>query len=90
MKEESRIVELLSEMLFKFDVLTEHVDVGFNNLGQRVGGLEQQMSKVEQQMGKVESEIVKLNLLTSEHSRSLMKLADNHERITRLEKAVFK
>ena len=72
MDNESKIVELLSEMLHKFDVLTERVD----NLTVTVG--------------KVESEIIKLNLITSENSRALMKLGDNNDRIARLEKAVFK
>ena len=65
MKNESKIIELLSEMLHKFDVLTEKV-------------------------AKVESEIVKLNVISAENSRALLKMADYSERIIRLERAVFK
>jgi hypothetical protein len=83
MKNEDKIVELLSEMLHKFDVLTERVD----NLTGRVDNLNVTIDK---RLGKVEEEIVKLNLISAENSRSLMKLADNEDRITRLEKAVFK
>ncbi len=38
----------------------------------------------------VERGIVKLNLISAENSRSLIKLADTYDRIARLEKAVFK
>jgi hypothetical protein len=72
MKNEQKIVELLSEMLQKFDILNEEVK-GMNK-----------------RMGKVEREIVKLNVIGSENSRALIKLADNNDRIVRLEKAVFK
>lgn len=83
MENESRIIELLSEMLHKFDVLTETVV----NLTGRVDNL---TATVELRLGKVESEIVKLNLISSENSRALLKMGDNNDRINRLEKAVFK
>lgn len=100
----SKIVELLSEMLHKFDVLTEtvikltgrvdnltgHVD----NLAGRVDNLTSRVDNltdtVDLRLSKVESEIVKLNLISSENSRALMKLGDNNDRIVRLEKEVFK
>ena len=83
MKNEQRIVELLAEMLQKFDLLNERVDKLTLTVDSR-------LSKVEKGLGKVESEIVKLNLISSENSRGLLKLADNNDRISRLEKAVFK
>lgn len=83
MENESRIVELLSEMLHKFDVLTERVD----NLTSRVDNLN---VTVVQRLEKVEGEIVKLNLISSDNARALLKLGDNNDRIARLEKAVFK
>ena len=76
MKNESKIVELLSEMLRKFDVLTETVvklTVRVDNLTDRVDNL---TATVELRLGKVESEIVKLNLISSENSRALLKLGD--------------
>ena len=79
MKNEDKIVELLSEMLHKFDVLTDEVKV--SNI---------RLSKVEDEIVKMKGEIVKLNLISSENSLALMKLADNNDRIVRLEKAVFK
>lgn len=87
---EDKIMELLAEMLHKFDILTGRVDnlaVRVDNLTGRVDNLN---GTVDQRLGKVENEIVKLNLLTAENSRALMKLADNSDRISRLEKAVFK
>ena len=83
MKNGDKIVELLSEMLHKFDVLTDRVD----NLTGRVDNLN---TTVDTRLGKVESEIVKLNLISAENSRAILKLADNNDRINRLEKAVFK
>ena len=68
MKNESKIVELLSEMLHKFDVLTATVVnlIGrVDNLTDRVDNL---ATTVELRLGKVETEIVKLNLISSENS----------------------
>jgi peptidoglycan hydrolase CwlO-like protein len=93
MENEGRIVELLAEMLHKFDVLNEKVGV----LTDKVEILTDEMIEVKtdiktmnSRLERVENEIVKLNLTTAENSRALMKLADYTERINRLEKAVFK
>lgn len=75
MKIEDKIVELLSEMLHKFDVLNDKVENLNKTFNKRLGG--------------VEKEIVKLNLISAQNSRSLIKLGDNDDRIKRLEKAVF-
>lgn len=83
MENESRIFEMLSEMLHKFDVLNETVV----KLTGRVDNLTDTM---ELRLGKVESEIIKLNLISSENSRALLKLGDTNDRINRLERAVFK
>lgn len=97
MENESRIVELLSEMLHKFDVLTETVvklTGRVDNLTGRVDNLTSRVDNltvtVDLRLGKVESEIVKLNLISSENSRALLKLGDTNDRINRLERAVFK
>ena len=90
MENESKIVELLSEMLRKFDVLTGTVV----NLTGRVDNLTGHVDKltvtVDSRLGKVENEIIKLNLISAENSRALLKMSDYNERIVRLEKAVFK
>ena len=90
MENESKIVELLSEMLRKFDVLT---GTGVNLTG-RVDNLTGHVDKltvtVDSRLGKVENEIVKLNLISAENSRALLKMSDYNDRIVRLEKAVFK
>lgn len=62
MENESKMVELLSEMLHKFDVLTETViklTGRVDNLTSRVDNL---TDTVDLRLSKVESEIVKLNL----------------------------
>lgn len=79
MKNEDKIVELLSEMLHKFDVLNDKVE-----------NLNTEMKTVNKRLGSVEKEIVKLNLISAQNSRSMIKLGDNNDRIKRLEKAVFK
>lgn len=83
MKNEQRIVELLAEMLHKFDVLTERVDT-------LTATVDKRLIKVESGLEKVEGAIVKLNLISAENSRAFLKLADTNDRIIRLEKAVFK
>jgi uncharacterized protein YoxC len=104
MENESRIVVLLSEMLHKFDVLTETVvnltgrvdnlTGRVDNLTGRVdnltGRVDNLTDTVDLRLSKVEGEIVKLNLISSENARAVIKLGDNNDRILRLEKAVFK
>jgi hypothetical protein len=97
MKNESKIVELLSEMLRKFVVLTETVvklTGRVDNLTDRVDNLtsrvDNQTVTVDLRLGKVESEIMKLNVISAENSRALLKMGDYNERIIRLERAVFK
>jgi hypothetical protein len=97
MENESKIVELLSEMLHKFDVLTGTVvnlTGRVDNLTDRVDNLTGRVDNltvtVDLRLGKVESEIVKLNVISAENSRALLKMGDYNERIIRLEKAVFK
>lgn len=114
MENESKIVELLSEMLHKFDVLTDtvvkltgrvdnqtdHLDSltgRVDNLTGRVDNLTGHVDNlighvdnltltVDLRLGKVESEIVKLNAISAENSRALLKMGDYNERIIRLER----
>lgn len=83
MKNEDRIVELLAENLIKSDALADRVD-------KLTSVVERLADTMERRLGKIEDEIVKLNLISAENPRGLMKLADNNDRINRLEKAVFK
>ena len=86
MKNEDRIVELLSDMVKGQDRLTDEVS-----------DLKKEVSGVKTEITKMKGEIVKLNLNTSENSRAILKLADEirlvaeHEkRIVRLESIVLK
>ena len=111
MENESKIVELLSEMVHKFDVLTgtvvnltgrvdnltDHVDNLTGRVDNLTGRLDNLTGRVDNltvtvdlRLGKVESEIVKLNVISAENSRALLKMGDYNERIIRLERAVFK
>ena len=86
MKNEDRIVELLSDMVKGQDRLTDEVS-----------DLKKEVSGVKTEITKMKGEIVKLNLNTSENSRAILKLADEirlvaeHERrIVKLESIVLK
>jgi hypothetical protein len=97
MKNKSKIVELLSEMLRKFDVLTEtvvnltgrvdHLTDRVDNLTGRVDNL---TVTVDSRLGKVETEIMKLNVISAENSRALLKMGDYNERIIRTERSASK
>jgi hypothetical protein len=78
MENESKIVELLSEMLHKFDVLTGRVDNLTGHVDHLTGRVDNLHLTVDHRLGKVEGEI-----------RALLKLGDNNDRLTRLENAVF-
>jgi hypothetical protein len=73
-------------------------------VAQEVKGLKEEMKEtnhrlyvLETKSDKVEEQLVKLNLQTGENSRAIFKLADNvqqiadlHNRVTKLEKTVYK
>lgn len=114
MKNEDRIVELLTESLKKFDRLSDQMDIltgrvdnltsrvdnltsrvdnltsRVDNLTHEVVGVKDEMIGMNSRLDKVESGIVMLNLISAENSRALIKLGDSYDRISRLEKAVFK
>jgi len=90
MENESKIVELLSEMLRKFYVLTGTVVNLTGRVDNLTGHVDRLTVTVDSRLGKVENEIIKLNLISAENSRALLKMSDYNERIVRLEKAVFK
>ena len=90
MENKSKIVELLSEMLRKFDVLTGTVVNLTGRVDNLTGHVDRLTVTVDSRLGKVENEIIKLNLISAENSRALLKMSDYNERIVRLEKAVFK
>ncbi len=86
MENEKRLVEIMADLVIKFDEFIE----GQKETNSRLG-------KVENGIGKVEDGITKLNLQTSENTRAILKLADRVEsiadlenRVTKIEKAVFK
>ncbi len=79
-----KIVELLAEMLHRFDVLTSRVD----NLTSRVDTLNETL---DHRLIKVEDQIVKLCQVAAEDSQALMRLAGHYDdRINRLEITVYK
>ena len=86
MENESRIVELLAESLIKQDEMIDELK-----------GSNQKLDNVEAELVNVKKEIFKLNIQTVENSRAIFKLATEveniaklHERVTNLEKAVYK
>lgn len=83
MKNEDRIVELLAENLIKSDQFADRFD-------KLTSVVEKLANTMETQLEKIEVEIIKLNLISAENTRALIKLGDNNDRINRLEKEVFK
>jgi len=71
-------------------VLTGRVDNLKGRVDNLTGRVDNLNHTVDHRLGKVEGEIVKLNLISAENSRALLKLGDNNDRLTRLENAVFK
>jgi hypothetical protein len=84
----SKIVELLSEMLHKFDMLTGTVV----NLKRRVANLSDRVDNltVTVDIGKVESEIIRLNVISTENSRALLKWVITMNGLSDWKRAVFK
>ncbi len=79
MENEKRLVEIMADLVIKFDEFIE---------GQK---------ETNQRLGKVEDGIIKLNLQTAENTRAILKLADKVEsiadlenRVSKIEKVVFK
>ncbi len=79
MENEQRIVELLAETLIKFDRMID------------------EQKQTNNRLQKLEEGMNKLNLQTTENTRAIIKLANEveniahlHERVTKLEKAVYK
>jgi len=86
MENEGKIVELLAEMLVKQDAMVVELR-----------DVKSEVRNVKSEIRDVKSEMVKLNLQTSENSRSILRLADelhavaDHERrISKLESTVYK
>lgn len=86
MENENRIVELLAESLIKQDKFVDELRE-----------LKSEVRETNRRLEKVESEMIKLNLQTTENARAIFKpadevakIADLHQRVTKLEKEVYK
>jgi archaellum component FlaC len=94
MKNEEKILVLLAEVLQKVDVLSVEV----NGIKGEIRGIKDEITDIKDEITGIKDDVkdlkdnvVKLNIISAENSRALMKLADNTEgRLSRLEKAVFK
>jgi ubiquinone biosynthesis protein UbiJ len=93
MENEKRIVELLAESLYKFDQMIDEHKAMVSGLN----GMVIEQKETNNRLGKLEAEVIKLNLQTTENTRAIVKLANEveniahlHERVTKLEKAVYK
>ena len=86
MKNEGKIVELLTDMLIKQDSVVEVLH-----------SMDKELCGVKFEVTQVKSEISKLNLQTAENTRAILKIADRVEtiadlenRVSKLEKVVYK
>lgn len=89
-KDENRLIEIMAEMLIKHDEMVA-------NQIQTNKELVLLRNEFHSEIGSVKNEMSKLNLLSAENNRAIMKLAnqmeqflDLHPRVEKLEKAVFK
>jgi hypothetical protein len=100
MKNENKIVELLTEVLFKQDLMAIELGGVKSKLGSvesrlgsvesRLGSVESRLGSVESRLGSVESGIIKLNLQTAENTRAIFKLSDRIEQVVDHEKRISK
>lgn len=86
-------VERLDQTVERLDQTVERLDLTVERLDQTV----ERLDRLEVRMNNVEGQLVKLNLQTGENSRAILRLADSvaqvadlHNRVTRLEKTVYK
>jgi len=87
-------------MVERMDTTNQKLDNTVNRLDEtnrKLGNLEVRADRHEKRMESIENQLIKLNLQTVENSRAIFKLAekidqiaDLHNRITKLEKTVFK
>jgi hypothetical protein len=100
MENEQRIVELLAETLIKFDQMIDEqkqTNQRLEKVEHISSSMENSLISMDNQLEKLEKGMSKLNLQTAENSRATFKLANEieniahlHERVTKLEKAVYK
>lgn len=100
MENEGKIVELLAESLKGQDRIVDQLketNHRLNEMNQRLDGTNQSLDRLETRTEKIEDQLIKLNLQTVENSRAIFKLAekgdqiaDLHNRVSKLEKTVYK
>jgi hypothetical protein len=100
MENQSRIEELLSDALRKYDQMLEKHDITnsrLEKLESRLEHIDNRLGSMDNRLGSVESEMFKLNLQTASNTRAIIDLADKlpiifeHEkRLSKLEVTVFK
>jgi len=93
MENEKRLVEIMAELLIKFDEFIDEQKV----TNSKLQSMDNRLESVDNRLEKVELQIIKLNLVSNENTRAIFKLAEEveniaklHERVTNLEKAVYK
>jgi uncharacterized coiled-coil protein SlyX len=93
MKNEEKIIELLAESLKGQD----RIVVELKGTNQRLDQTVERLDHLEIRMENVEGQLIKLNIQTVENTRAIFKVAekvdqigDLHNRVTKLEKTVYK
>ena len=90
MKNEEKILELLTESLKGQDRIVARLDV----MDSKMNSMDNRLENLETRTNRIEDQMVKLNLQTVENTRAIFKLADNiadlSNRVTKLEKVVYK
>lgn len=93
MKNEEKILELLTESLKGQDRIVARLGV----MESKMNSMDIRLENLEKRTDRIEDQMVKLNLQTVENTRAIFKLAEKVEqiadlsnRVTKLEKVVYK
>ena len=100
MKNEEKILELLTESLKGQDRIVARLDVmesKMNSMDSKINSMDTRLENLGTRTNRIEDQMVKLNLQTVENTRAIFKLAEKVEqiadlgnRVTKLEKVVYK
>lgn len=100
MQNEDKIIELLTESLKGQDRIVTELKGTNQRLDQTVERLDRTVERLdglETRVDKIDRQLVKLNLQTAENTRAILRLgdkvgeiADLHNRVTKLERTVYK
>jgi uncharacterized coiled-coil protein SlyX len=85
MKNEERIIELLTEVLTKQDEMATRMD----QMDKKIDGLTEEVRKINTRLDRLEKQTAMNSAAIGELRLSVMRLSENEARLQRLEKHAF-